>query len=452
MKPIILVIFLFITTSLSQDLGILYRDYFPQDVRLKDSLVTQAAAPLKVYSKLHPDLIYYYIKYLDARFKAPGSDKYYLDNFNKIVCRYKTENVKWLNDLKNQIQLENIDDQLKNLCTDYVDNYSNMPPDEACIDPSGKTDHNLLNFFAVKYYLNDGKYNYDSSIDYQSIRDSLEYEKAYSLKKFMDHPENYTKYELAALFPDWFVYSNTSLSRLNTNVSTVVTDVIQNYSVNEKLYGNTFLSLGFSNLMDNMIVSGNLYVSPDFALPDSEHSFNAQTVSLSFNYKFFLSKYILPFSYINFQLTAGYSLINKSFDGDSLYRMTNVDGISNRNKIMVFYQNSINIKNTEFLSLNISTPVFFLQHRLSLDAGAGIGVFINKYELNYNYTFREFDSEFYAPVVLKEYTSGPVSENSSNTHFTFYPLINIKYFLNRALLIELSASNKIVTLDAGINL
>ena len=449
MKKLIFIFIFSFATGLAQNLGNLFKNYLPNDVKLKDSLIIQAGAPLKAYAEINPDLIYYYIKYLEAKFKESSSDKYFLDNFNKIICRYRTQYLTWINSLIGEIKSKDIDKQLMNECMNYIDSYSFSISGDTCIDPFPKTNFSLLNFFVVKYYSNDTSLTYSTFIDYKAIRDSLELLKSSPLNDMLNNPLAYTKDDLKILFDNWFIYSESNTFR---SLSSAIIDVMREYLLNDRLYGNLTFSLGLSNLRNNITIPGNLYDSPDFALPDSEQVYNNQTITLSLNYKLFLSRYILPFSYLNAQLSFGYSFVNKSFKEDSLYRMANVEGVPNRNKIMIFSQNDVKMKSAEYFSLNLSTPIFYIRHRFSIDVGAGMAIFINNYDLNYSYTYRKFDSNFYAPVVLEEYNSGPITKNKTSSHFTYYPLLNIKFYLNRSFLLELSASNKIVSLDAGLNL
>ncbi|HKI77279.1 MAG TPA: hypothetical protein VKA26_01930 [Ignavibacteriaceae bacterium] len=454
MKKNLLLIFSFANLCLAQNIAELYKEFLPPQISKNKSALEQVSLTFQEYADLNPELIYYYLKNLEERFDTTALEKYFVYNQRKIEITYKKRNNRWLRDIGNSLKVTNSgNNELLNICLDYTDDYFFDIPYDSTINFESRTEQNLLNFVVVKYYLYDTTLVYNPNINYLTKRNFLEYNIAIKLKDMQNNPLIYEKSDLEKLFRYWYILDSIEeIKKLNINVANFISNILNEYSKNKNLFTNYSLGLGYFTTKDRFTNSGSVYNNPKFSMPDISIDCNIQAFAITLNYNYFFSQYIKAYNHLNFYLTVAYSPTNVSFKQDTVYRESNVDAVPNRFKIMDFKYNNISLKSGGIASLNVSMPILFLGHWLSVNPGAGIAFYLNNYEVSYNYVYRKFDQEFAGPVVHETYDPEPATKNETDIRFNIYPLLRIIFYFNDTYQLHLTATNKMLGIEIGRNL
>ncbi len=452
MKKAVLLFVFSISLCFAQETADLYKDYIPSVVKKNYSTMQQVSAPMAAYAEIHPDLIYYYIKYLHERFDPASNDNYFKENFLKIKTIYSNNYNNWLNKIKKEINNENIDNYLKETCLNYVEDHKLTVTKNPKLDFSSKTDSTLLNFFTVRYYTQNADLKFDENKNYYKEKIELENKRAELFMQMINYPSNFNKEDLNKVFDSWNIFEDLNLSRQNIKPSLIITKVLKNYDSDNRLYKKWSLGLGFSYQHGFFTRSGNIYNTTKYS-PDVSNNFIVKPFSFSVNYKYFLSEYIKRFCYINLQLTAGYGSANKHIELEQQgYWNKNVDGISNRSEIFDFTTNNANVNNMMFAGLNFSTPLIFLGRTFSIDGGAGISMLRTSYNISYDYSYRKFESGFITPNIIESETGSAVDKKETANDIFIYPILYFKYYSLRPVVLQFIITTKSVSFETTLNL
>ena len=120
MKSIFVVFIVFSINLFPQKLTDVFRTELPEVVFEKKSNIDQVNTSLELYGKMNPDLVYYYIKYIQAQFDTVSMDTFYIKNFYKIKQNYEYLYNGWVSELLNIVEIKNLDNRLKDLSLSLI--------------------------------------------------------------------------------------------------------------------------------------------------------------------------------------------------------------------------------------------------------------------------------------------------------------------------------------------
>ena len=221
-------------------------------------------------------------------------------------------------------------------------------------------------------------------------------------------------------------------------VAKIIAVVLDHHYDNENLFSTMEVGINYSFKKSYMNRSDESYNTTLYNPDDIKTNYNLHSLAISFNYKILITKYLRYLNLINLKLSAGFGIINKSVTSEQIgYHYNNVDGISDRWVIFGFNKNEIKLKNSEYLTTEISVPVFYLGETISFDLGMGLTLLNTNYELSYDYYYRKFDSGPIGPTILESAYGNESNKKMSSLNIIFHPELSVKFYLERSLFIRL---------------
>ena len=453
MKLIPVILIFLSAVCFPQNLVSIFKDYLPPEVSSNKTFSNQISAALKGYSDRNPDLIYYYINFLNEKLGEYADGDYFLNTFPKIRKDYLSKFNNWVVKLQKEIIDRNADKSLTRLCIDFLDDYYNEDlKSEVIPDLKSRTDENLKDFFVVKFYLQDKEMRYNPDEDYQMGRMKIEQQKLSTLDEMIKHPETYSKSDLKNIIRKWYMFDNYRNDR-NADLAVAIIKILKYYYSNANRFSTFEIGVGYSFEANYMFMTKNSYGTSLYSPTQVERKFTMNSIVLSLKYKIKLSEYLGAFNFFNVRLSAGYGLINSEFTGEKYgFWNTGVDGISNRSEIFEFFSNNIKLKNAEFVDADLSIPFFYITEFISLNLGAGMDLFFTNYELTYDYEYRKFESEFLGPKMITTETGNASGKKITSANIRFYPEFLLGIHPGKLLSVYLRATTRTAAVELGFGI
>ncbi|HKB87548.1 MAG TPA: hypothetical protein VKD08_15335 [Ignavibacteriaceae bacterium] len=449
--PVIFIVVSF--NSFSQDFISVYRDYLPEAVTANKAAAAQIGLSIKAYSDINPELIYYYIKYLDQKLGDTYGDDYFLRNFSDIKKLYEAQKSSALINLGESIKKMTPEPKLANLCLEFIEGYidysiqlHNVP------DLDEYTDKNLLNFFMIKFYTLDAELKYNGAIDYTDVRKELEQKKVAEIMDMQNNPLAYSRNDLEKLIFNIDILEYKSSYGINT--ASIFVNIMKNYYESNNLFSGIEIGAGYAFHNDYMFTGDFTYDTPLYSGSDVERKFQMNSLFLSVKYKINFSKYYSPLNLISIRASGGYGLINHSIEGEEIgfWHKGNVDGVSNRSEIFEFSENRIDLKSAAYVRTEITVPVFYLKEFISLDLGGGMNILFTNYEVTYDYQYRKYDSEFLGPVMIKRESGSGTGKQMTASVVKFFPVVSFTFYTGTSFLLHLTTNLRASSIELGLNL
>jgi hypothetical protein len=430
----------------------LYNDYLPVLVSSNQNYTEQISSAIKIYGDINPELIYFYLNYIQNKIDPNSGSDYFYKNFIDIKRIYENRFNDWIVRLKKEILLKNDNEKVIDFCTSYLDEFLDDEITSVQVkDLDSMTDSNLRDFLAVKYYTLDLYLKYDKKENYELKRKGLEDLKLSGFEDMVIHPSNYNKNDVSQMVLSWYLFENKNDGC--REASDIVLNVLHYYYTNKNMFHQLELDGGYSFQMDYTFLKDDSYGTNVYSPSDVQHNFDMHSIGLSLKYKMFLSEYLSSFNLLDIQLSAGYGIINKSITGPQYgYWHKNVDGVSNRNELIEFTTNEIKLNGSEYLSLGITLPVFYIGETVSIDAGARAVLLNTNYELSYDYEYRLFESEFTGPKILATESGSASNKKLSSLSILYSPELSFGFYLKNPYSIHLMTTLNMIALEFGINL
>jgi hypothetical protein len=222
---------------------------------------------------------------------------------------------------------------------------------------------------------------------------------------------------------------------------------------NENLFSTVVVGINYSFKKSYMNRSDESYNTTLYNPEEIKTNYNLHSLAISFKYKILITKYLQYFNLINLKLSAGFGIINKSVTSEQIgYHYNNVDGISDRWVIFGFNKNEIKLKNSEYLTTEISVPMLYLGETISFDLGVGLTLLNTNYELSYDYYYRKFDSGPIGPTIRESAYGNESNKKMSSLNIIFHPELSVKFYLEKPYSINLILSTNMLALEMNMNL
>ena len=454
MKSIFVVFIVFSINLFPQKLTDVFRTELPEVVFEKKSNIDQVNTSLELYGKMNPDLVYYYIKYIQAQFDTVSMDTFYIKNFYKIKQNYEYLYNGWVSELLNIVEIKNLDNRLKDLSIDFIEDYYDDEIQSIELpELRSKTDTNYLNYIVAKFFNRNLQQNYEQSHDYFNDRvEAFDIEK----EKFNDlilNPSSYSPYDYEVLINNLYVFKENNNKSLFNLIAESIIKSTDSYYNNENLFNSTQWYTSASYKRSFMYMGNNTYNTDRYDPSGVKYLYNNPTVSLGYSHKFYLTKYQGMVNFIRVNCELGFGFGSKTIEKPGLIsRKSNVDGVSNRFEVFGFDSNIFEINNSQFLSVGLSTPILYLFDHLSLNLGGGIIITNTNYSVTYESYYRKFNQEFLGPVVLdSKYDSG-TNKKFSSIDFFIFPEFSICWDLKSSINYFISITSHSASVGVGINL
>lgn len=404
-----------------------FRNELPNAVFEKQSSLNQVEISLEQYGSFNPELVYYYIKFIQAQFDTVARDTFYLKNFFKIKKDYEYKYNTWVLEILNTIQKKDIDDRLKHLSLYYLEDYYDDEIEEIEIPGLvNKTELNYLNFIAAKYLDRNAELSYSPQTDYLSEKIRIINTEKQKFNGLTSDPSSFTPYDYESLMNNLYTFkadSNNSSAKL---IAESMIKSVDAYFANTNLYNQVEWFISGSYRKSFMFKDKDTYNTDRYDPSGKKYFYDNPTISIGYSQKLFLTKYQNLINFIRIKGEIGFGFGNKTTDESGfMTRKSNVDGVSNRYEVFGFNTGTFKIKNSQFLSLSVSTPFFYLFDHLSLNIGGGIIISNTNYSVSYDYYYRKFDQEFLGPVILDSKSDRAKDEGFSSVDFEIYPEFSI---------------------------
>ncbi len=439
--------------AFSQSLINLYKNYIPKDA-IKNSVDRNTIeSNIEAYSQINPDLIYYYLNYLDAFFnkRIHNLDSNYMNILNDRKNYYSFNKSLWAD---KQI------DEINNKVTDTNDlekifrkwemkyEFQGFGTDE--YNPPKKIkslpiDSNMVEYFDYVYYSkNKESYNYSKNYkDYvaKAIKDTVK--KLNELNQNFDHLNSSDQKKFINDIENYYsIVGDKNNNRYNiaTNFDANV-PVIKYYQYNAADYqthSNLYVSFyqyqtkfNFSLTVPRILENTFNYeekILPTFTEPKTfsipiqiEHS-HKQFFGLGYSWA--VRKEKTPFSSIRFKFlyTKLNSNIIDTLQGKEFYTFPYTIVSGTEKYYYAYSSNGLNNLKELFLSFQISSPVYYLTSNLSVETGALIDYY--KYSYSYSITKSDIHEKNGENIILSD---KKIEQNYSENKLGVYPLLIFQY-------------------------
>jgi hypothetical protein len=390
MKAPLLVIFIIVTSLIrAQNLVDLYEDYFPKQLLQEVESRKSIEYNLNLYSNIHPDLIYYYIKYINSFVidRVLNPDSNYSNLLKHYRYEYSKERSKWaanqINSIENYTSVRLKRSAMKNLYEDVMYNQKDFFGDI----PQVEKDVNLQEFFNYVYY-SQQKWEYDKTLNYFQLnkeRTSIlitEFNRGYDNFGSFSHNDKIQKVKKDIKY--WYLIGGASSYKYETN-TVYQTSELSIQTFDKSFLNKSFLIIGMTygwylrgiadihkyySYSDKPLPTFLKPISFDFTASWSYHP----TYSIELGYQLAIRDEVAPFSYL--KLLAGKTFFTSEYtdldEGKTYYAFT-YHVITGSERLQYQYRSDgLQNKKNYFGFGRIATPVLYLSKNVYFEFGVDL--------------------------------------------------------------------------------
>jgi hypothetical protein len=462
-KIIILMMIVFISKVYADNSVNLYEDYLP-DVVLKNSeFVKMVSKEIEKKARINPDLIYYYIEYLNCLYDQTKPDsiaaniKHFLDKkqFELVQDRnlWAKRNLEFLAKM-------NIDSRIKNKASQYFKNLIlNIRSNPLNKTVTFEADSNKQDFFSYLFLSGNKNLSYNPDQNYTQMKKQIEdkliifYNQEYQeLKKSNKIPDEKLTSDI---LKHWYLFKHDTEENNNeVHAFEFIYLTVKNFYTfkNQKKWN---LGIQYVPYNTTIQLKHSIPIKDDLDYNIYNENLSIQQLSVFVGYKFFLKNYIGPLSFINLKLTAGKNISklnpepNKGFSKH--YSTSGID----YNQMLYFTKNELDLNSVYNFSIELSSPLYIINKSTYIEgcifSGINIISFKTKYKYNYSLTSGYYTGSLWNPYwyvhVDESIHSEEIIENKTDTEFVLFPSINIKYLLKSDLSLKMSIYYKYLSIS-----
>lgn len=411
----------------SQDFSKIYYDYTPKKLIKNEGFKTLFNNKIKEVGSVNPDLIYFYLKYLKNRFdnniNKPSQNGFL--ELTELLKKYRFKKAEWAeneynsalrkSDSEDITRVKNTSKYFSRFVKEGNSNFKNI--ELSAIDSS------LMNYYSYIFIIQE-KVEYDSTVNYKkklneaTRKRSKEFEKIYrnkvKNKNIVDSTIN-KALMYCYLFDDSYLddYVSTDI-QLNDFIFSVLE---VNYNTSDEVNYNT--SDGFYFSVSNAFFLNNFEKESSFFrqfFPEYDKKVPITTFyrfSALIGYRYSIASFLKPFCYINTELSISFlNISDTNFENDEEI----VSGIRAIPDIGMFQgklSSPILNDKSYVLSLNLSSPVMFINPNWNFNTG----IRIKYYNFSYSISFDE--SKYYFHTSKKDFDK--VILKLEDSRFVFSP-------------------------------
>lgn len=444
MKKLFLILLIALTgTSFSIGNYELFKRYIPKNVFLDLENGKSIKDNLDYYAGLNPDLIYYYINFLDLKINKKISRRedngYYI--LQNMVNKSLMQREKWLT---SRIQAFNNIPDIQTAKWNINNIYRDFIVDEAELLPAGKNgspDTNKINYFSYIYFLNDNSQEYDEKKNYSAlVRELIPYKIKDINNRILSVStlESEAKIsELKYLLGFWYLMGVDTGNKYLLSSNTENFEIIYNNIPAVSLL-NLQIAAGASyypfvdiynkniivNFKDNASVEMPHMV--EFNLPLKLEVRSMQSIALGVNIP--IRKERKSFCYLDVRFFYNIMDIKTSQPdaGKELFSYSYYYYVDSTNNSIYYKAQPAGGLKEYFVGLQVSTPLVYLGTSLSVEGG----VYYSYYKFYVDYLlYKGFSKSKYTPPTIYKSLDRLLSKNFQESKSKIGPVINIRYKL-----------------------
>jgi hypothetical protein len=438
MKNTLIIIFFIFVIAIqikAQDLTRSYALYLPAIVSENKEYHEQINASLQYYARLNPELIYYYIKYLDARFnqKISNLDSNY---YNYLLAREKElvpERNEWVSEQKNQAWVYvNSWIEYRKIASLYNE-FEAERSDATEVKITPETNEKLKDYFIYLYLSIPNHVNFDQNADYKKLITSrtkaittnlgLANENATELS----NTEKDSIVETALHYP--FLLKSYSRKYFENTMDFELYELVDRlykdeYSIKNEVFVTGSYLLGGIEGEENFNLSGERF--PFYAGPnqydlkvEARNNFNA---GVGFKLKLIEKKSLL--SYLKFVLLYGVGTVAENKSDYPRVRFLNTILPGRKAFRGNIYAEDISFSNKRYFQVMASFPVMWIFRDLSVE----IGISYSNFNLDYSTSVRRDENpEVFNSDEPGDYDISPITKNYNISESEVWPFITLNY-------------------------
>jgi len=440
----VIILIYFSQLTFPQNYVKLFSEFLPEKYLKHEDKVEQIEYDLNHFAKTNPDLIYYYINYLDLITEQNifnRDSNYYniLQYENSISNRY---NNKWLDEEINRAkplpESELLSDELISLLEEFEVPKKNVPKHSTEL----KIDKNFQKFLTYKCITQDVNLIYDDNMDYHTKVEETIQNFVYRMK--LDYKTNQSDFskreDKIKKFHQYNIYSEGFSEgynrKIDLNVSKYLLSLID-YSNFTEYSG---INFGFSTELFR-------YVFPSQKISETNLPFEELTLAnttvvlyllnLTAGYRLKLKEYKSAFSHLDF--TIGLSFANDKITTElnsmELNKYIFIWAGEPTNFIYAFLGtiNSVSwdINNFTSLAANLDVPIFYIKKNLFFEVGILYKFLLAEYAVTVEKDIREqsaIDPSILASAIesLSHKTQNHLFGGTLSLNYTMFNSLNVK--------------------------
>jgi len=452
--------------SYGNDLVDLYSDHLPEEIMTNPTFKNMVSMELNKKGQIDPDLIYYYIRYLKEKYSVVRSDSV-LRNINKDMTEVQKKSLvernQWAKDEIDSLLKMNISNKIKNDAIDYIDRIvENVVVDTSSVPLLFKLDTNEMNYFAILFITKDKNITYDSNMNYQQMRLNIENEKRkyfqseYEAKQAESSIAN--KQFITDILSHWFLFKDEPRDE-HVQVHKFICNVLTRYYA---FPVKAHFSFGITYVPYNKSVNitHKVKVSKRNNIKIIDQDINTRQIALSINYKKFTKNYLVPFSYLDFQIAIGINFFTRNIKFNAEFDREYTVSVYNYHEKLDFSKNQIEINSMNNYYAIISSPLFVFHRKLIAEGSFLFGINTISYNTLYQFTYVKTEGYWAGGLINPYYYKHTVeSKNSKEIHekildnrFIFFPYLSLKYFVNSNISSSISFYFKYVSIVLSYDL
>lgn len=394
-----------------------FENFLPNNIKKSFTKLKAISIELDEKSKIHPDLIFYYLESLIF------SDKTY---YAEIEEYYTLKKNHWLNDIISQIKETTVNVTLKNQAISIlIEHRNDIEIDTNYISKVNINKKNIRDYNVLKYYNKHFNEDYKENVDYKILRDENEIERKKHIDRIIQEADN-LEY-ISKITDNWSLFSESDqdinkIPKIIINIIKKNNAGMTEYDIREESkFG---INLGYMYGINTLEINKHFF-SSDHLTFNLNSKLISQSIFIGLNYLIPINNRSAFISYLDFELNYVKLFIP---DENINKRLRYVQTNSGEN---LDYDADINISSAYSIILNLRIPILSFDNFVYFELGSAFKKDEIKYIIDYKYDYRKYipfnptAETAYKEEILEEHKSEVKFIPYANLVFRFLPNMNI---------------------------
>jgi hypothetical protein len=453
MKKLAFILFLYINIY-SQEFSILYQNELPSNLIEQQSYFVQISNVLAYRALLNPDLIYYYIEYLNTDSIENEKKQLFYALSGKMNNDQNNLRNEWIYTQVKKISFTNYNERVKETSSRFFTSYIEKRK-VSDINVTGEiiTDKNKKDYYVCKYYLNDYSLVYSPDKDYVSLRNACEKQILSELQS--DNISNKTDDKAFNFIKYWYLFTEDKILTDSREEAYIGVLKLFNEDHTIKRSKVVYVSAGYSLWNYTFDAKNDFNISEISNVLSYTKNISPGQFSIGGGFQFIIREHHSIMSHIKieanyFTSTGEMEITEKlSYNDVTTYNAQRVT----RNAVLEFKEQ---IQSFSTLRLDVSAPLLFLTNDLYFEVCLSANYNIMPYKINYNYQYyyKSEQATMWGDWFVSEVRRGTNKSDDTGTkkEIFFLPSITLMYNLPLNLYIKLNSSYNTATLNISYGL
>lgn len=362
----------------SQNYLPLFSDYLPGSVMNDKDFQNQVELNIQHYASVNPDLVYYYVKYLEKRFgeKVIDPDSNYYNLLREKDCVYRKARNTWVEEeLKSADEISPrtfsiaVKRNLEELYQEDIKDYRSSI--ELNVDERMQLYFTYMILRGKKSQFNE-KFNYASAVQKEMAQKIISFEEDYSNASGLDASKRYEMTDVSLKFP--YVFKNGFVDKYKQSTDLRLYEFIREMLSEDYVRKNAvragifYLKSDFRNSNSYSFTDNSF---PVYHLENNDEVKIGTGIFIDLGFRLGLRKYGSPFSYI--EIDGGYGISSGFTAENDLAPFTIQKDVyqpgTGTHTIVTYSLSEKNETSHYELFGRISTPVYYFHRNLFVEAG-----------------------------------------------------------------------------------